>query len=91
MMIDKGTDGTATKDREERYMEIARNSVTYADWGRVWKKAAQQAVKGDAVARKFLADYLIGPPTQTHDVKSTGEVKIKVVYGDGSYRKPEKS
>jgi len=73
--------GRPAKKREERFMEITLSAVTYTDWREIIKKAIAQARRGDNQARKFLADYLLGPPPQKHEVKSDGEVTIRVIYG----------
>ncbi len=87
----KGTSGNPAgrppKQREEKYREIMLNTVTFADWQRIVEKAADQARKGDAVARKWLADYLIGPPVERKEISGTdsGPLQIMVVYaGDNS-------
>ena len=65
--------GRSPKDREERYYEITLSTVAFDDWQQIIKKAAEQAKRGDAVARKFLADYLIGTAQQKLDVTTNGE------------------
>lgn len=70
--VSKGK-GRPKKAREEKYYEIAMSAVSYVDWKKIIKKAAQQAVKGDSTARKFLADYLVGPPQQRLDLTTGGE------------------
>lgn len=64
--------GRPKKARETRYYEILVTAVTYEQWARIVKKAAQQAERGDAVARKWLADYIVGVPEQTQNVNLTG-------------------
>lgn len=59
-----GGPGRPPKKREERFLEITLSAVTYKDWEEIVKKALKQAKTGDATARKWLSDYLIGPPTQ---------------------------
>lgn len=54
-------------------MEITLSTVTYTDWREIIQKAVSQAKHGNANARKFLADYLLGPPNQRVDVTSGGE------------------
>jgi len=54
-------------------MEITLSAVTFQDWHDIIKKAVEQAKRGNANARKFLADYIIGPPNQRVDVTSGGE------------------
>lgn len=65
--------GRSPKDREERYYEILLTAVTYEDWQAIVKKAAEQAKRGDAMARKWLADYLVGTAQQKLDVTTNGE------------------
>ena len=87
-MFKKGVSGNpagrAPKAREERYSEILISSVTFEVWEQIVKKAAEQAKKGDQAARKWLSDYLVGPPVQRQEVtgKDGGDVIIKVVYED---------
>ena len=68
-----GGPGRPPKAREERFMEITLSAVTFKDWTDIIKKAVQQAKRGNSAARKFLADYLLGPPNQRVDVTSGGE------------------
>ena len=58
-------------------MEITLSAVTFKDWTDIIKKAVQQAKRGNGAARKFLADYLLGPPNQRVDVTSGGEPIIR--------------
>lgn len=68
--------GRPKKQRETRYYEILVSTVTYEQWGRIVAKAAQQAERGDAVARKWLADYIVGVPEQTQNVNLNGYPSI---------------
>ena len=61
---DSGGPGRPPKDRERRYLEIARTAVTFERWRKIVKAAADDALGGDAQARRFLADYLLGPPNK---------------------------
>ena len=67
-----GKTGRPPKKREERFMEITLSTVTFARWKKVIEKALTQAERGDSAARKFLADYLVGPPGQRVDITSGG-------------------
>ena len=79
----KGTSGNpngrSKKVREDKYLHIAMNTCTYADWERIIEKAVLQARSGDSVARKWLADYLIGPPVQKNENENTGEMIFRVI------------
>ena len=59
-----GGPGRPPRAREERFLEITLEACTFEDWKAVVKKAVELAKRGDATARKWLADYLIGPPAQ---------------------------
>jgi hypothetical protein len=63
----KGGPGRPKKTREERYLEITLNAVTFADWQEIVKRAAMDAKRGDSTARKWLADYLVGTPVQKQE------------------------
>jgi hypothetical protein len=80
----KGGPGRPAKTREVRYHEITMSACTFSDWQQIIKKAASQAKRGDSSARKFLADYLLGPPTQKHEIggKDGGGVSINLSWGD---------
>jgi hypothetical protein len=69
--------GRMRKEREERYYEIMLSAVTFDDWKEIVKKAAQQARRGDAVARKWLADYLIGAPVQRTELTGKDGEKLQ--------------
>ena len=68
-----GGPGRPPVAREERFMEITLSTVTFKDWADIIRKAVSQAKRGNANARKFLADYLMGPPNQRMDITSGGE------------------
>ena len=56
--------GRPKKKREERFMQITQSACTLADWRKIVQKAVEQAKRGNPQARKWLADYLLGPPPQ---------------------------
>ena len=62
--------GRPKKAREERYYQITQSACTFADWREIVKKAVGKAKAGDAVARKWLSDYLMGPPPK--ELRITG-------------------
>ncbi len=73
--------GRPTKEREEKYLDVTLTAVTFEDWKKIVHKARDQALKGDAVARKWLSDYLIGPPVQRqeHTGKDGETLTIEIV------------
>ena len=68
-----GGPGRPKKNREDRYYEIAMTACPFADWRAIWKTAVEQVKSGDSTARKFVADYLIGPPIQQQRISGEGE------------------
>ena len=64
----KGVSGNPTgrkkRQVEDDFMQLLKGAVTREDWIEICIKAVRQARSGDAVARKWLADYLIGSPVQ---------------------------
>ena len=45
-------------------MAITQSACTFADWRKIVKTAVGQAKEGNTAARKWLSDYLLGPPPQ---------------------------
>ena len=74
----KGGPGRPPKEREERYYEILISTVTFSDWTEIVRKAAHQAKRGDATARKWLADYIVGTPEHNLSLDHI----IQVIWGD---------
>jgi hypothetical protein len=60
----KASPGRGNKAREVRYSEILQSKCTLKEWGEICQKAVDQAKRGDAISRKWLSDYLLGPPPQ---------------------------
>lgn len=86
-----GGPGRPKKKREDRFMEITLSTVTFADWKDIVARAVSKAKTGDKDARKWLSDYLIGPPTQKHELTGAGgaaliparaESALEKIYGD---------
>ena len=71
--------GRAPRQREERYYSIMMQTVTFADWERIIGKAVEQAKKGDSVARKWLSDYLIGPPVERKEITGADGNGLKII------------
>lgn len=71
--------GRQPKERERRFYEITLATVTFEDWREIVVRAVTDAKRGDATARKWLSDYLVGVPEQRVDVTSNGET-VKTVF-----------
>lgn len=63
-----GGPGRPRRNREQEYHEILVSVVTPDEWRQIVMKAVDQAKRGDNVARKWLADYLIGPPVERREL-----------------------
>jgi len=70
--------GRKPRAREEKYYEITMSACTFADWAKIVGKAVEQAKRGDATARKWLSDYLVGVP----ETPLSGGVEIVVRYAN---------
>jgi len=77
-----GGPGRPRKEREERYYEITMSAVTFEDWKRIVQKAAAQAKRGDAQARKWLSDFLVGPVAQRVELTGADGGPVIVVNWD---------
>jgi hypothetical protein len=77
--------GRPKREREVEYYRVLETSVSRADWETIVVKAVDQAKRGDAVARKWLADYLIGPPIERkeHTGADGGAIIVSLIGDDG--------
>jgi hypothetical protein len=74
-----GGPGRPPRSTEQAYMEATINNCSLEDWGAIVRRAVQDAIAGDAQARTFLANYLIGKP------KETVQVNRAVIESDHEY------
>ena len=77
--------GRKRRSTEERYLRSLTDAVSMDDWQAIIQKAIEQATGGDKDARTFLANYLIGKPTEyvAADVTSNGEgLRVLIQYAD---------
>jgi len=80
----KGGPGRPKRQIEDDFMQLLSGAVTREDWIAICIKAVEQARRGDAVARKWLADYLIGPPVERKEIsgENGGAITLKVIYDE---------
>jgi hypothetical protein len=83
----KGTSGNPKgrppKEREQQYYTIAMNTVTFEEWKGIIKRAAQDAKRGDASARKWLSEYLAPQSQRLEHTGADGDaLEIIVRYVD---------
>jgi hypothetical protein len=72
--------GRKPREVEKSYLDRLRSRVSREDWDAIIDQAIRGAKKGDPTDRKFLADYIIGVPTQNINAKLTGDIIIN--WGD---------
>lgn len=56
--------GRLPKQIEQSYLQVSESVCTFDVWREITMKAIEQAKRGDARARQWLSDYLIGKPLQ---------------------------
>lgn len=80
----KGGPGRPPREVEADYHAALIGRVSMQDWGEIVDRAVRDAKKGDPTARKWLSDYIIGPPVQRNEHTGTdgGPLSILVTYAD---------
>ena len=71
--------GRPSRPKEEQYYRILMTTCTDKDWRAIIDKAIAQAKHGDAVARKWLADYLIGAPVQRQEITGLEGSALEII------------
>lgn len=74
-----GGPGRPKRKTEEAYFDAFRKYVKPEDWKAIIEKAITDAKDGDTAARKFLADYLIGPPIERKEISGADGSPLKVI------------
>lgn len=77
-----GGPGRPKKSQEDQYFDIMLSACTVDDWRAICVKAVEQAKRGNPVARKWLSDYIIGPPVERKEVTGAGGGPLLVVNWD---------
>lgn len=54
--------GRLPKEIEQTYLQVCESTCTFDVWREIVLKAIEQAKRGDARARQWLSDYLMGKP-----------------------------
>ena len=76
--------GRKPREVEEEYRLILVANVSQEDWAAIVRRAVSDAKKGDTSARKFIADYLIGPPVERKELTGAdGPIQITIVGKNG--------
>lgn len=73
--------GRLPKQVEQTYLQVSENVCSLDVWREIVMKAVEQAKRGDARARQWLSDYLIGKPLQmVMAVQNKQDTEITVKY-----------
>ena len=70
--------GRAKREVELDYVHVLYSTVTLSDWRAIIEKAKGQALKGDAQARKWLSDYIMGLPVQRMEHGNTDDKPFQI-------------
>ena len=65
--------GRPKRKTEQAYLNAMIGGVTMAAWKRIVIRAVEDAENGDAKARQWLTDNLIGKPKVYTDITTNGE------------------
>lgn len=63
-----GGPGRRPRQAEAEYMQATIETVSLSRWRRIVQAAAEAAEAGDASARRWLSDYLLGKPAQRLEI-----------------------
>lgn len=72
--------GRQPKDRETKYLTVAQRVCGFKEWRKIVLVAVEQAQEGDAQARRWLSEYLIGKPLPVKEGVGDEDVTIHVTY-----------
>jgi hypothetical protein len=75
----RGSPGRPPRSTEEKYRRALSSCLKLSDWKAIISKAIEQAKGGDKDARRFLASYAIGNPTEHINTEQNHEVVIRVI------------
>lgn len=80
--------GRLPKEIEKTYLQVCESTCTFDVWREITMKAVEQAKRGDARARQWLSDYLIGKPiSMVMAVQDNRDASVKIEYVNDWRRK----
>lgn len=74
--------GRAARKVETEYLELAKRKCGKSEWLAIVETAIEQAKDGNARARQWLSDYLIGKPLLMRGTESEDEKTIVITMVD---------
>lgn len=81
----KGGPGRPKRSREERYLARLSKRCTLKQWEKIVDTAIARAKAGDARARQWLSDYLLGKPAQEVKVEAVTDLIVNLGWGDDDF------
>lgn len=60
--------GRPKREKEVKFLDLLRSEVTEHDWQIIIRTAISFAQSGDTNARRWLSDYIMGPPVQKQEI-----------------------
>lgn len=72
--------GRMPKEREIKFYDLTLSAVSDEDWTAIVLTAVKLAKRGDAQARKWLSDYLMGVPSQPINLDNSGPIQLVIKY-----------
>ena len=80
--------GRLPKEIEQTYLQVCESTCPFDVWREIVLKAVEQAKRGDARARQWLSDYLIGKPiSMVMAVQDNRDTSVKIEYVNDWRRK----
>jgi hypothetical protein len=75
--------GRPKRETERHFLDVLIGTVSDEEWREVARRALELAKRGDAPARNWLTNYLIGQPVATHRLEGGDEpVIFRVIVDD---------
>ena len=71
--------GRPKRTTEAEYLLVLRNHVSIDDWKAIIDRAVMDAKRGDTAARKWISDYLIGPPVERKEITGADGNSLQIV------------
>lgn len=74
---------------QSKYLKRIDTAMTLKRWRAIILKAIEQAERGDAKARQWLSDYILGKPVQQIDQITEHIGMLEIVFGEPIPRRIE--
>ncbi len=71
--------GRPRREVEAEYLDVTIASVSKEDWATVVRSMISRAKAGDVAAARWLADYMLGKPTERLNVTSEDDSAVTVL------------